>query len=297
MDKLSYHSASAVPIKLFFNKDWLENGKIKPTHLQLNLTNKCNLNCAFCSCKDRDKNAMLTFDNLVNKMTDFSSLGGQSVTITGGGEPLLHPDIEAIIDFISDLGIKIGLVTNGIKLHDIKNIDKLTWCRISLSHVNPIKFDWKDIINRNHVDWAFSYVFTEDYISLQNTVNEAKDLNITHFRVVTDINNPHELPQLANDSKVIYQHRTNYTQGSRNCWISLLKPYLDVDGNYYPCCSVQYQGYGACMPKEMCMGDDLKDIIDNQKKFDGSACQKCYYRNYNDLMELMIKKVDHLEFI
>jgi len=53
--KDSYTAADAFPIKVLKNSI-LQNGKIKPFHIQLYPTNVCNLNCSFCSCANRNRN-------------------------------------------------------------------------------------------------------------------------------------------------------------------------------------------------------------------------------------------------
>jgi uncharacterized radical SAM superfamily Fe-S cluster-containing enzyme len=54
----SYSSAGVFPVKLFQCDGLVDKYKrIKPIHIQLNLTNKCNLSCSFCSCQNRTKGA------------------------------------------------------------------------------------------------------------------------------------------------------------------------------------------------------------------------------------------------
>ena len=47
---------------------------------------------------------------------EFKDLGVQSVTFTGGGEPLIHPYAAKIFATASELGLQWGLVTNGVLL-------------------------------------------------------------------------------------------------------------------------------------------------------------------------------------
>lgn len=110
----SYRSANAFPMKMLNTDAWFEGNRIVPNHLQLNITNKCNLTCKFCSCADRDLSQWLTKEKILDEMAKFHSLGGKSVTIAGGGDPTVHPDFDEIIGGIHDLDIRIGLVTNGI---------------------------------------------------------------------------------------------------------------------------------------------------------------------------------------
>lgn len=292
----SFRSANAFPVKMLNTDSWFtDDGAIIPNHLQLNITNKCNLTCKFCSCADRDLSQFLSKEHILSELSKFKVLGGKSVTIAGGGDPTMHPDFDEIIGEIHSMGIKIGLVTNGIKLVKFSNIDKLTWCRISLSYCNPIRKNWLPIIDSVPVDWAFSYVYTGDRELCQKAVTEAESMKITHFRIVCDINKLEllPLPKFDNDSKVIYQPRETFTQGAKRCYISLMKPFLDVDGNYYPCCGVQYarekQDTTRKIDTDMSMGSDFVKTSLSQKPFDGSLCTKCYYGDYNKLMARVVE--------
>jgi len=294
-NKDSFRSANAFPVKMLNTDSWFTpDGKVVPNHLQLNITNKCNLKCTFCSCADRDLSQWLTAGKILTELKKFKELGGKSVTIAGGGDPTVHPAFDEIIDEIDRLGIKIGLVTNGIRLDKFKNVAKLTWCRISLSYCNPIRDSWRKLIQDLPVDWAFSYVYTGDPEACQAAITDSENMNITHFRVVCDINRLDllPLPKFENDSKVIYQPRETFVQGAKKCYIALMKPFLDVDGNYYPCCGVQYarekQNEVRKIDTEMSMGSDFEAVSLAQVPFDGSLCTKCYYGDYNSLMDRIL---------
>lgn len=294
----SYRSANTFPVKMMNTKSWFSGARVVPNHLQLNITNKCNLKCNFCSCADRDLSQWLTKEKILSELTTFRDIGGKSVTIAGGGDPTVHPQFDEIIGAIHDLGIKIGLVTNGIRLIKFSNLHKLTWCRISLSYCNPIRDNWLDIIATVPVDWAFSFVYTGNKDECQRAVTQASSMRITHFRIVCDINNLAllPLPKFDHDDKVIYQPRESFTPGAKRCYISLMKPFLDVDGNYYPCCGVQYarekQETERKIDTSMTMGPDFKAFSEAGIPFDGSLCTKCYYDEYNKLMAKVIESDD-----
>ena len=53
------------PKKLVINKNALKaimDNKLYPIHPQIYPTNRCNLNCSFCSCSDRDKSKELDLE-------------------------------------------------------------------------------------------------------------------------------------------------------------------------------------------------------------------------------------------
>jgi MoaA/NifB/PqqE/SkfB family radical SAM enzyme len=65
----SFVSANAFPHKILRDIPLLtsiiEKKKILPRHVQLSPTNKCNLNCIFCSCKLRDLSQEWSYDDIL----------------------------------------------------------------------------------------------------------------------------------------------------------------------------------------------------------------------------------------
>ena len=135
----SYTSANAMPSKIFHNIPFLKNlhckDRIIPIHVQLIPTNKCNLNCSFCSFSDADRKIELSLQQIQEILDILHSLGTLSITWTGGGDPLMHPMFPDMIQYASEHLIESGLVTNGILINKLKQYyaDLLTWCRISAS--------------------------------------------------------------------------------------------------------------------------------------------------------------------
>ena len=90
---------------------------IGPKSIQLEITNACNLRCIMC---DRWKwgsthKEELTSDELFSLFDELSSLGTQHILISGG-EPLLRKDFNEIIRYITQKGIKVTIITNGVFL-------------------------------------------------------------------------------------------------------------------------------------------------------------------------------------
>lgn len=314
MNSLSYTSASVLPAKLLSGDIFksVSSHKIEPIHIQLNPTNRCNLKCSFCSCSKRD-DAEMTLDQVTDILKRFKKLGTRAVTISGGGDPLCHPEINNIIRMCNELYIDVGLVTSAVLLDKLEESLEITWCRISLSGENLISAKSMEKIRKmSHVDWAFSYVIIPGkFDNVVRAVEMANELKMTHIRIVDDIldeSNSYigDVKDLlrknnADESRVIYQGRKNYTEGSKKCLISLIKPSIDAHGLVYPCCGVQYALENPLRDYEpsMCMGDNYEEIWNNQKFFDGSICQKCYYQNYNNLLNLMwdYDSVEHWNFV
>lgn len=322
-DRSSYTSANALPIKLLKDRNLLtsiiEEGKILPRHVQISPTNKCNLNCSFCSCSNREKSDEISKDRMSILIDSIGKNNCVGVTITGGGEPSVYPHINWMIETLSKKGIKIGLVSNGIPIRNIKakNLKLLTWVRISFSDdrtYNDKFIDNMKYLKDSGSDCAFSYVITNPFNidNICDIIQFANTHTFTHVRLVWDIYSPGkletetkiklELSQRGiSDDLVIYQRRDEFSKGNPRCLISLLKPLIASNGFIYPCCGVQYAlpSEVRSFPEQMVLGEieDFDRIINSQIFFDGSKCIKCYYENYNTILNFLVRKQVHTEFI
>jgi len=82
--------------------------------LNLEITQRCNLHCVHCYANaGPEANASLPPDVISRQLDALTELGVDRVSLSGG-EPLMHPDIWAIIDILQDAGFLVGIATNGI---------------------------------------------------------------------------------------------------------------------------------------------------------------------------------------
>lgn len=128
----------------------LLNGKIPaPVRVVLEPTNLCNHNCIFCFYSNfRDDNKVyLSSEKLFELAEDFKKLGVKSVSLVGGGEPMIHPAIYDLIHWFYKNKILISITTNGSACKDTE-IDTIvrasTYIRVSL---NAASVQTHNIIN------------------------------------------------------------------------------------------------------------------------------------------------------
>ena len=311
----SFTAAGRFPAKLL-QQPVVQDGRIVPYHVQLNPTNACNLNCPFCSCSDRERSLSVALPEMAEMIAMFRNLGTRAATITGGGEPLMYPDLNAMLLICNELGIETGLVTNGTLLDRLE--ERPTWVRISFADYRAMDDDFtrrveSAVAQLPGIDWSFSYVLgkTPEVANIVRLVSFAADYGFTHVRLVSDLLDLAAVPNMSKirsllqgvpgEPLVIYQGRKEYTRGRRRCLISLAKPVVGADGNLYPCCGTQYaldpapRDYAAIM--RMGHWTQMPDILGMQRHFNGSICSRCYYEDYNTTLELMTKPVAHGAFI
>ena len=310
MNKSSFTSASQYPIKLLHNNP-VRDGRIVPIHAQIIPTNQCNLNCKFCSYSDRDKSKSLSLEQVKWVIDILVQRRTESLTWTGGGEPILHNRFNDMLRYAGSKGLKSGLVTNGTVIDRLENQD-LVWCRISSSDDRTPNYSGieKALQVNPQTDFAFSHVITKNpnYQTINNLIEFSNKHKFTHVRLVSDLCDLVNVPNMdeikskinVDDSKVIYQGRKDSTKGSKNCYISLLKPVIDPTG-IFPCCGTNYaiKGMERRPVEQMKMGEieDLPKILDRQRHFDGSRCDICYYSGYNELLSKLKDTPKHLEFV
>jgi len=81
-----------------------------------NVTWKCNWNCKHCFFRRFEElhtNKDTPLDQLKREIDAGKSRGCDSVVLCGKGEPMLHDQIDEIISYISRIGMKSLIITNG----------------------------------------------------------------------------------------------------------------------------------------------------------------------------------------
>jgi radical SAM protein with 4Fe4S-binding SPASM domain len=110
------------PMKLLRHADKVEamlrGAVVYPISVEIDLSNVCNHNCPWCSFNGFRQENWQHFDGgrVIALLDELAEVGVQSITFTGGGEPLVHKDADAIFQKCADVGMQFGVVTNGRKL-------------------------------------------------------------------------------------------------------------------------------------------------------------------------------------
>lgn len=178
--------------------------------LNIYLTNACNLSCTHCFMKAGEKlRNELNANEWIKVLDEFVQAGGKAVTYTGG-EPLMNPDFQTIIEASYKRGIQSTVLTNGILWTDML-IDQLS----PLMAEVQISIDGADdesnakvrkagifdqLVNHvirfanNGVRVSVATTFTNEnietadkYVELINRINEATPDNKVFFKLTKKI--------------------------------------------------------------------------------------------------------------
>lgn len=88
-----------------------------PLHVELQLTDRCNIDCFFCGTRRHRTQESLPLDDVRRLIGEMKELGTHATTLNGGGEPLLHPDVKTVLELLADAEISLfDLTTNGTLL-------------------------------------------------------------------------------------------------------------------------------------------------------------------------------------
>jgi len=102
----------------FSGYNMLESGKRlfdrKPLQCSLYVTDRCNLDCAYCTEYDNSR-PHPSLDDLRKWVRKIRELGTMRIALVGG-EPLTHPNIVELVRYCRELGFATSLTTNGFLL-------------------------------------------------------------------------------------------------------------------------------------------------------------------------------------
>ncbi len=90
-----------------------------PVLSEFAITHRCNLRCKFCYLENYDTKEMSTkkAKKIILKLKNEAKVPFISFT---GGEPLLRDDIEELIAYATEIGLKVNLISNGTLLTNEK---------------------------------------------------------------------------------------------------------------------------------------------------------------------------------
>ncbi len=120
-------------LKALFKVLWLEfcqltGFRLTPTPLLLifEVNDTCNSRCRYCAVWTRpsESETTLSREEAIDLIDQAADLGVFSISFTGGGEPLLRPDLPSLIAHAKNRDLHVALTTNGFLITE-KNVHQL----------------------------------------------------------------------------------------------------------------------------------------------------------------------------
>lgn len=206
------------------NKLWIDTQSINFASIQV--TNTCNLNCNFCSkvfcpsCKVFESmDESISLEKWKNIIDELRFFGVKNILFTGG-ETSTYENIDELVNYSIDKGIKANIHTNGIK--KLNNISNETTIIITL-------------FNREYLNKIINNYKNNDNVVL---LVQEKDLNfvkskVHNFKVVKTFNfNEPRLLTKNNLSKVGVNEFFS-KKISNHCLNGKIS--ISYNGDVYPC--------------------------------------------------------------
>ena len=269
--------------------------------IYIEITNSCNLNCSFCNNNKRDKRFMTIsqFEHIINQVGPYTDY----VYLHVKGEPLLHPNLEKILEICDNNKIKVNITTNGTLIRQKEDILSRFNCirqiNVSLHSENNIPTYFEDIFSickklssKMYISYRLwtlkeykldkkSTAIVEKIIDEYHLSSEIVDKLKTNYQIKIDFNtfvnkdNLFEWPTLNND-----ETSHNFCHGLSTHFGIL------VDGTVVPCC---LDGEGVVNLGNI-FEEDLNDILDSDRvnnivesfknnKCSEELCEKCSFKN------------------
>lgn len=154
---------------------------LKPYLLSLSTTNKCNLNCVYCSTDaGKELDNELSLDEKKSIIIQAKDMGINNINLCGSGEPMLDDDFFELIDFIKKNKLQPFVVTNGTCINKDNSkflYDNKVFLLFKLNSLNPVISDkllgkkntyyWTDY-NGFHIPKNLKLLFDLGYHKIRN---------------------------------------------------------------------------------------------------------------------------------
>jgi MoaA/NifB/PqqE/SkfB family radical SAM enzyme len=118
-----------------------------PLLVQIIPIRRCNIDCDYCNEYDKVSPPVAT--EVMTRRIDRLAELGTSVVAFSGGEPMLHPDLDALIGHVRRRGMMAGLITNGYflvpKRIEQLNAAGLDFLQISIDNIEPDEVSKKSL--------------------------------------------------------------------------------------------------------------------------------------------------------
>jgi MoaA/NifB/PqqE/SkfB family radical SAM enzyme len=268
---------------------------MKPRCVSIFPTNHCNAHCYYCAyqtsyafadattmCRKTDQLSR----ELLAKALDEAKICN-NIEISGGGEPLCHPDFAWFAREVVARGIGAKLITNGVLLTGelLEVSAQLSYVEFSINYYDHLSFE----ANRSMPRGWFETV-TANVRNLMSSPHSC----VIGAKVVLTGRNYQTLPQIKQYLGSLGIHRLvvtpSYSRDASDvpppavfgmdriahvkpkcayCQRRIDHPVIGADGKYYACCYFTY------MPS-MQIGDlatqSLSNVLDNGPVFDQGLC-------------------------
>ena len=267
--------------------------------IYVEITNKCNLSCSFCSIDNLDKKEMTPneFRIVIDKIKNYTD----NIYLHVKGEPLLHSHLDEILDICDNNKINVRITTNGTLLenkrnlllkHNIKQINVSLHSENNLHNYFDKVFNTCDLLSKNT---AIIYrIWALPTLNLDKLSTEIVDKINNHYKLSPEIVNKimteknikiKENIYLDKDYEFEWPEINTKKSDYGTCLGTKSHIAILSNGNITPCCLDS----NGIITLGNIFNDNLDDVINselfktinqgfNNNKVVHRLCQSCTYR-------------------
>jgi MoaA/NifB/PqqE/SkfB family radical SAM enzyme len=268
-------------------------------------------------------------------LSDCAAAGVGAIEFTGGGEPTVHPDWMEILGFAQGLGMETGLVTNAVRMRPNPVLERLVWLRISLDAGTPETYErirrskaWPQVMR--NISYAgtlkgplvgVGFVVTrENHNELLQACQLTKNLGVPYVRISAMFSNfgagyydgleSNIEEQIAHAKALLEDERFHIVDFFRNrvedlrlaapdygfCGYQQFVVYIGGNQKVYTCCTNAYTPHGE-------IGDlthmRFSEWLAKTRRYDydPKRCHHCQFNDKNRVIEYLIQRPAHVNFV
>ena len=267
--------------------------------IYVEITNKCNLNCSFCSKDDLKKKEMSPdeFRIVIDKIKKYTD----NIYLHVKGEPLLHSKLDEILTICDDNNINVRITTNGTLLEKNKDIllkHPIKQINVSLHSENNMKDYFESVFNTCDIlsnTIAIIYrIWTLPSLKLEKLSTNIVDKIVNHYNLSTNI-----VDKIMHDKNIKITENIYIDKDYEFNWPEISDKKSDIgtclgtkshvailsNGNVTPCC---LDSKGIITLGNI-FKDSLTDIINSplftsinngfkKNRITHNLCKSCSYR-------------------
>jgi hypothetical protein len=236
--------------------------------------------------------------------------------LTGGGEPLLYRDIRPLVWYIREMGLQLGIITNGTQSHRLSqdHWQQVSWVRVSVNDfpgwTHKIRIPLEHLRPDCVVGLSVIYGgYNEGMPFMHEVARLADRLNARYVRVLPNCTREHleleeahaiidEVLSALGDPRFFHQDKRKAPPKSPVCHQSYFRPYLSEEpltttgrpGSVYPCDSVVLNNLQARFQPEyqLCAPEQITEYLERRlgPGFDArTRCKGCVFTGTVNMLD------------
>lgn len=273
--------------------------KFQINEAYIHTTYKCNLDCDYCYNKSKINSCVeISIEKWRDVLEALKNTGARKIVLTGG-EPILYPCFNDIVNYASTLGLIVEVLTNGTILHklELEIIKKINLFIVSLDSLEPEKTHRKNTEKYSVLEnilnlKKYGGIVKVRSVLTNKNINEVKrlsdflhDKGIVHIKTLFIPNSKEEIGLIPDFDKLDYSDEEYDLCDINNCGAGYSIISISPDGIIYPCQTLMLDEFSITNVYEEDWYKKLEDSAITQYLLSRSVtdidgCRECGYRTH-----------------